>query len=148
MVVMAAFLCGTAKAEQNEILARIGDTRITMSDFQRIIGYYDSEKQKMLKENPVFRATVLQRIVQGMVIAKKAKERGFDKQDAIKEQVELLTNDFLATEYVKREVLDKLKTPDVDLKLYYDTHREEFSTPELIKVRQIFIKVDASANEK
>ena len=148
MVIMFSCFCGTAQAGEDEVLARIGDTKITRSDLQRIVGYYDPEKQKVLRENPTFQATVLQRIVQGMVMARKAKESGLDKQDNIKEQLELLTNDFLATEYVKKEVLDKLKAPETDLKLYYDTHKEEFSTPELIKVRQIFVKVDASANEK
>lgn len=138
---------GFASASEDTVLARIGDRKITMSDFNRMISYYDADKQKALEQNPIFKATILQRIVQGMVLSKIARDKSFDKRADIKEQIDLLSNDFLASQYLTKEVVDKIKVTDDDMKLYYKTHNDELKTPEMVRARHILIMVDKSASE-
>jgi len=147
-VLLLMFVKGSAFAQEDTVLAKIGDTKITMSDYNRIIGYYDEEKQKLLEQNPQFKATIIQRIVQGMVISKIARDNGFDKRSDVKEQLQLLSNDLLASDYLKKEVVAKINVSAEDTQLYYKTHREEFTTPEMVKARHILIKVDKSASEE
>ncbi|MEW6569612.1 MAG: peptidylprolyl isomerase [Nitrospirota bacterium] len=130
---------------EDPVVAKIGDEKITMSDLNRIIGYYDPNQQKLFEQNPQAKSTLLRRIVQGMVISKIAKERGFDRDARIKEQLQLLSNDFLAAEYMKKEVIAKIDVAEEDMKLYFKTHPEEFTTPEMVKARHILIKVDKNA---
>lgn len=137
-----------AFAQEDGVLASIGDKKLTMADFNRIISYYDAEKQKALDQNPVFKATIFQRIVQGMVISKIARDKGFDRRADIKEQLELLSNDFLASEYLKKEVIGKMTFSESDMQLYYKTHQEEFKTPEMVRARHILIRVDKSVSEE
>lgn len=138
----------SALAQEDTVLANVGDKKLTMGDFNRIIGYYDAEKQKALEQNPVYKATILQRIIQGMVIAKIARDTGFDRRPDIKEQLDLLSNDFLASEYLKEEVIGKMEVSENDMQLYYKAHKEEFMTPEMVRARHILIKVDKSASEE
>lgn len=138
---------GLASASEDTVLAKIGDRKITMSDFNRMISYYDADKQKALEQNPVFKATIIQRIVQGMVISKIARDKGFDKRADIKEQIVLLSNDFLASEYLTKEVVDKIKVTEDDMKLYYKMHNDELKTPEMVRARHILVMVDKSASE-
>ncbi len=138
---------GSAFAQGDTVLAKVGDTKITMSDFDRIISFYDAEKQKLLAQNPTFKATILQRIVQGMVLSKIARDKGFDKRPDVKEQIGLLSNDLLATEYLKKEIVEKIDVSENDIQLYYKAHQEEFTTPEMVRARHILIKVDKSASE-
>ncbi len=134
-------------AEEDVLVARIGDRKIMMSDLKRMLSYYDAEKQKLLEQQPQFKATILQRFVQGMVISKIAREKGFDKRPDIKEQIELMTNDLLASQYLQKEVVGKINITEEDMSLYYKTHQEEFRTPEMVRARHILIRVDKSASE-
>jgi len=135
----------SSSADDDIVVAKIGEKKIMMSDFNRMISYYDAEKQSALQQNPIFKATILQRIVQGMVISKTAKDNGFDRRSDIREQIELLSNDFLATEYLKKEVIEKITVTEDDLKLYYKTHQEEFKTPAMVRARHILIRIAATA---
>ncbi|MFN3481104.1 MAG: peptidylprolyl isomerase, partial [Thermodesulfovibrionales bacterium] len=136
-----------AHAEEDVLLAKIGDKKIMMSDLKRMISYYDPEKQKILEQQPQFKATILQRIVQGMVLSKIAKDNGFDKRPDIKEQIELMTNDLLASQYLLKEVVGKINVTEEDISLYYKAHLEEFRTPEMVRARHILVKVEKSAQE-
>jgi peptidyl-prolyl cis-trans isomerase C len=150
-VLLCAFAwTSSAFAGDDAVLATVGSTKITMADFDRIIGYYDAEKQKILDKNPVYKATILQRMVQGMVLSKIARDKGFADRPDVKEQIELMTNDLLAAEYLKKEVVDKIKVTDEDMQLYYKSHQDEFKVPEMIRARHILIKVvsDAPAEYK
>jgi peptidyl-prolyl cis-trans isomerase C len=138
----------SASAERDAILAQIGDNKFMMSDLDRIIGYYDADKQKIIEQQPQLRATLLKRFIQGMVISRIAREKGFEKEPDVKEQLELLSNDLLTTLYVQKEVIDKIHVSDDDMRLYYKMNKDEFTTPEMVRARDIFIKVDKSAPDK
>lgn len=136
-----------ASASEDTLLAKIGDRKITMSDFNRMISYYDADKQKALEQTPIFKATILQRIVQTIVLSKMAHDKGFDKRPDIKEQINLLSNDFLASQYLTKEIVDKIKVTEDDMKLYYKTRQDELKTPETVRARHILIMADKSASE-
>lgn len=138
---------GFASASEDTVLARIGDRKIMMSDFNRMISYYDADKQKALEQNPIFKATILQRIVQAIVLSKMAHDNGFDKRPDIKEQINLLSNDFLASQYLTQEIVNKIKVTENDMKLYYKTRPDELKTPEMVRARHILIMIDKSASE-
>jgi peptidyl-prolyl cis-trans isomerase C len=82
-----------------------------------------------------------------MVLSKIARDKGFDKRPDVKEQIDLLSNDFLAAEYLKKDIVEKIDVSENDMQLYYKAHQEEFTTPEMVRVRHILIKVDKSASE-
>lgn len=147
IIILLLSLINTAAYGEDEVVAKIGERKITMADLNRMIGYYDSEKQKFLEQQPQRKATILRRIVQGIVLSQIARNQGFDKRDDIKEQIELLVNDFIATQYLQKEVIDKIEVTDKDIELYYKAHPEEFKTPEMVRARHILIKVDKSATE-
>jgi parvulin-like peptidyl-prolyl isomerase len=104
----------------------------------------------MLEQQPQLKATIMKRLVQGMVISKIARDKMFDARQDIKEQIDLMTNDFLAREYLKKEVLGGVQVTEEEARLYYKTHLDKFRTPETIKLSQIMVKVQspASAEEK
>jgi peptidyl-prolyl cis-trans isomerase C len=141
---------GKSFAQNSDVVAKIGDKKITLSDFNSVVGYLDSEKQKMLENNPQLKESFLRQVVQTMVISNLAKEKGFDKKPDVKQQLDLFTDNFLANEFLKKEVVQTISIPEDELKSYYDKHKEEFKTPEMVKASHILIKVNpsASAEEK
>ncbi len=145
MFVVIALSCVPVFASDDPVLAKIGDEQIKLSDLNRIIGYYDQNQRKMFQESPQRRETLLRRIVQGRVVGRIAKGKGFEKIDDVKEQLDLLSDDFLSQEYVRREIIAKIDVTEEDTNLYYKTHLNEFRTPEMVKASHILIKVDKSA---
>ncbi len=147
LLLMIVFVQGKAMAKDAEIVAKIGDKNITVADFERILGYVDSERQKLLEKNPQLKEAFLKQIVQSMVIADLAKKKGFDKKADVKDQLKLFSDGFLANEYLKKEVASKMTVSDDDMKLYYDGHKDEFKTPETVRARHILVRVETSASE-
>lgn len=148
LVLAIAFFQGVAFAQNDDIAANIGDNKITVSDFNTIVGYLDAEKQKALEKNPQLKENFLRQIVQSKVISDIAKEKAFDKKPEIKKQLELFADNFLANEFLKREIAEKVSISEDDMKSYYDTHKDEFKTPETVRARHILVKVAPGASEE
>ena len=148
LVLALAFCQGVALAQNGDIAAKIGDDKITVSDFNTIVGYLDAEKQKAIEKNPQLKENFLRQIVQSRVISDIAKEKGFDKKPEIKKQMELFADNFLANEFLKKEIAEKVSISEEDMKSYYDTHKDEFKTPEMARVRHILVKVAPGASEE
>ena len=137
---------GNALAE-DDVLATIGDRKITMSDLDETIGYLDAQRQQMVMQNPQLKEQLLRQIVQSIVLSDLAKKAGYDKKPDIIERLEFYNNSYFANEYLKREVVNTITVSEDDIKSYYDAHMDEFTTPEMVQVRHILIKVDAGASE-
>lgn len=150
LLVIALVICvqGNAFAKDDDVVAKVGNKKLTVRDFNRIIGYFDAERQNMLESNPQLKETVLTQLVQSMVLSDLAKKKGFDKRADIKQQLEFFSESFIATEYLKKEVVQKVTVPENELKQYYDTHPEEFKVPEMVKARHILIRVAPGATEE
>jgi peptidyl-prolyl cis-trans isomerase C len=146
LLLMLLFAPG-ASFSQDALVAKIGEKNITLSDFNKILNFYDPEKLKVIEKNPQVKEQLLQQMVQALVVSQVAKQSGFDAKPDIKEQMELLNNSFIANEYLKREVVQKVTVSDSDVKTYYDTHKDEFKTPETIRARHILFPVEASATD-
>lgn len=138
----------SAVAEEDAVIAKIGATKLRASDLKRIISYNDAGKQKAIEENPQNKVNLLKRFIQAMVIAGIARDKGFDKLPDIKEQVDMFTNDFLANEYIRKEVAAKAAVTEEDVRLYYKVHQDEFAIPEMVRVRHLIISADRTVAEE
>ena len=137
-----------AFADNDAVVANIGDQKITVSDFDKMLGLLDTDKQKLIEKNPQLKEPVLTQFIQSMVVSKLAKEKGFDKIAEVRDQINFFKDNLLASLYIRQEVLGKISIPEEDLKKYYESHKDEFKTPEMVSVRHILVKVDQSAPEK
>jgi peptidyl-prolyl cis-trans isomerase C len=147
LLLVMVFIHGNVSAKDDDVVAKIGDRKITISEFNKMLGYLDSEKQKLIEKNPQLRENLLQQYIQGIVISKLAKKKGFDKNPELKEQLEMVKDNYIAIEYLKKEVTNKVEVSEEDIKAYYESHKDEFKTPEMVKSRHILIKTDPSASD-
>ena len=147
LLLVLVFIHGNAFAKDDDVVAKIGDRKITLSEFNKMLGYLDSEKQKLVEKNPQFKENVLQQYIQRIVISEIAKKKGFDKNPELKEQLELIKDNYIAIEYLKKEVTNKVEVSEEDIKAYYESHKDEFKMPEMVRSRHILIKTDPSASD-
>lgn len=131
-----------------EIIAKIGDKVITKADLDRIISYYPKAQQKNITGNSLKQKEVMERYIQGIVVSRLAKKKGFDKTESIKERLDFIINDYLATQYIQQEVMGKkIDVTDKEAEEYYNKYKEEFTSPEMVKVRHILIKAEKNKPE-
>jgi peptidyl-prolyl cis-trans isomerase C len=135
-------------AGDDTVLAKGGDTRITLSDLNRIIGYYTPEQQEAFKANPENKVKLLRKLVQERILAADARRLGVDKEPAAREQLDILTNNQLASELLKREVADKISVSDEEARIYYLLHKDDYKMPETVRVRHILVNTGKGAKEE
>ncbi|MGA3085510.1 MAG: peptidylprolyl isomerase [Thermodesulfobacteriota bacterium] len=135
-------------AQDKEVLAKIGNKTITVADLNKVISFYDPEQQKVIGQNPQIKENILWQMVRSTVIANVAKKKGFDKKPVIRNQQEMMVNNFLAAMYLQKEIIDKITINDDKARSYYKDHIEVFKTPEMIRARHILIKTEASATDE
>ncbi len=95
-----------------------------------------------------FKETILWQVIQGTVISKIARDKGFDKKPNIRSQQELMINNFLATQYLQKEIIDKIILTEDKAKAYYKAHTETFKSPEMVRARHILIKAEPGASDE
>jgi parvulin-like peptidyl-prolyl isomerase len=137
----------SASAGTEKVLARIGEKIITRADLERILDYNSGDRRKAL-DMPENRIAFLTRIVQSEAVAEIARKSGFDRKEEVSEQVRMLVNDFLASEYLRQEILAKTEVTEENLKLYYKARPYEFISPDTIRARHILVKVSPNASEE
>lgn len=147
LVIITVFV-GSAWAEENEVVAKIGSKKITVSDFNRIIGYFDPQRQQLLESNQQLKETFLKQMIQSMVIAEIAKKEDFDKDPAMNEKWQFYKDSFLANEYLRSKIATQVSVQEEDVKKYYETHRDEFKTPEMVRASHILIRADKNSSEE
>ena len=136
----------SALAGDETVLARAGAVTITLADLNRIIGYYTPEQQEAFRSHPDYKVKLLRKLMHEKILSEEAKRLGLDKDPGVREQIEIMTNDQLASELLKREVADKISVSDKEARTYYQLHRDAYKTPETMRVRHILVKVDKDAD--
>jgi peptidyl-prolyl cis-trans isomerase C len=132
-------------ADPEQVAARIGDQIITVADVQA----------RMNKQQPYVRARYssaerrkefLESLVQFEVLARAARERGYDRDPEVLRAMK----DNMVAQLIKREIDDKLKpadVPEADVKKHLDAHPELLVKPEEVRVSQILVKDRERANK-
>jgi parvulin-like peptidyl-prolyl isomerase len=148
LLLLVTFLPEKTWAENDDVIAKIGNKKITVSDLNRVISYYDSERQKAIEKHPQLKEQVLRQMVHCIVVSERAKKEGFDKRPDVKENLEFFLNNALAYEYLQKEVAGKVTVSEDEMKTYYETNQDKFMTPEAVRARHILIRADRTASEE
>jgi len=151
MVFIIMILPAGLRAEDSSpVLAEIGGVKITQDDYDRQVQAYPEDIQKALRKREDLRKRLLKRIVQIKVLSDIAREKKIDQIPEVRERIKMTIDDLLTKEVLQREVMDKVKVTEEDMREYYRANKDAFGIPEKVKARHILIKVakDASEDEK
>lgn len=143
----ALLSAGVSTPDDDVVLAEFGNIRVTQADYDSTFAYYPEEVQNSIRSNPEFQKRFLTSIVQLRVISDIAREKGLDKIPEIKTRIEVLVNDLLSKEFMKREVLAHISITEEDMRAYYKANSENYMAPETVRARHILVRVPANADE-
>lgn len=142
---LSGFFVVNTYGADDPVVASIGDKKILLSDFNRWTRFGSEESVRSLEQDPKRRDALLRQIVNSMVVSEKAREEGFDRRPDIKENMELLINNFLTIEYLDKAVAQKVEVDEKEIRRFYEESKSRFEVPEKVRARHILIKVDRTA---
>ena len=132
----------SARAEERDVLAKVGNRIITRSEFDQLLKKKGEPKDKQTEIG------LVTNMVQTIALGDAARKKGIDKRQDIKISIELTIDSLLANELIKEEVLDKITVTEEEARKYFEAHRDQFKVPERARFRQILIKSDKSASDE
>lgn len=128
--------------QENEILAKIGDQEITVTEFEETINSY-SPYLRQKYNSPEMRKQKLEEMVEFELLALEAKELGYDKdpniQEAVKQQL---------VRELQEEILSGIKLEDIteqEARAYYDDHPDKYHKPPQVRVAHIVLSDQTQA---
>ncbi len=136
-----------AISTDDPVVAKIGNKMIMKSDFERWISFGSEQTRVALEKDPKRRASMLRQIITSMVIADQARKEGFSQRQDIKENMELLINNFLTIEYFDKVIAQKIEVKDKHIRQYYEENKSKFKVPARVRARHILVKVNRTAPE-
>jgi len=129
---------GQSQADLDAVLAKIGDTEITVGEFQDRINRqspyirarYTSKEQKL---------EFLDSLIRFEVLAKEALRRGFDKDpDVIRTMKQVMIQKLMKDQFETKLSPDSIK--EDDMRAYFKEHRNDYNKPEEVRVSAIIVK--------
>ena len=143
-VLMGALAFLTAGALQPvsaaPVVLEIGTQKYTKDDVAKIIP--PENRDKILEANY---EQVLEQFAKSQLLYQAAVKQGLDKDPAVKEQLEAISKQVIASEYNKRLV--EQKVTEAAMKKAYDAEYANKPAPEKIRARHILVSTEDKAKE-
>lgn len=135
--------------QEKIVLARIGQVVVTLQDFQdelRIYGRSAKFKERLLTLTPEGKRKILKAMISERLLFKAALDERTRLDRVEEKRLERMRRNLLARKYLKDRLALEPLTEEV-LKRYWSSHRAEFKTPEMRRVRQIVVRTRSEAEE-
>lgn len=120
-----------------EVVAQIGDEKITEEDIEEIISHIPAQYRSKYS-SPQGRSEIVEGLVEMKMLAWEARRRGIDKQDDVQLKIGYIIDQTLAKE-LENGLKKSVKADDADIEEYYREHLDKYATPERVKARHILV---------
>jgi peptidyl-prolyl cis-trans isomerase C len=126
------------KLSQDErIVVQVNDFALTVRDFVSLMKSYPKKSKE----------AVLNDWIEQKLVDREALDRHYEKQKDFKEMVDRYEDQILKNTFINRVIVPQVVLSDEELKSYYLTHQESFRKPTLLKIQQITVKTEDSAQD-
>lgn len=151
--------------EDRQVVAQIGDEKITVADFDRMLtemierrigmeaGLSAEEAQSARKEmhdqfnDPQARTQQLQQFVAARVLADQARKGGLHELAAFRAQMSDLADQLLATRLMLDEIPKRATVTAEDVERYYEANKAEYADAAKISIAHVLCDSEEKANE-
>ncbi len=153
-IILIALLtaCDDKKAERKEftvdeasIIATVESEPITLEQVQNEMRYRGGHIPGRFASLES-REALLDEIIHFEVLAQKAKAAGYENDPEIKAALKKMMVRKFRQDYLEK-LLHKQRVTNLDVQNYYQEHREEFSTPDMVRAAIISIKFNAKDDQ-
>jgi peptidyl-prolyl cis-trans isomerase C len=151
LAVFATFVAkgdaATSKKKANDpVLARVGDTVVTKSDYEARLAELPPQYKSQFT-TPEQKKAFIDRLLEERIWLETAKKAGVDQRPDIKKQFENYRRDTLIRTYLGEAMAKAPPPSDSLIAAYYASHPQEFTAEEQVTVRQIQVADEKTANQ-
>jgi DNA-directed RNA polymerase subunit F len=139
----AAGPLGLTPEEASQVLARVGDRTITVGDYATALAHMD-QFDRMRFQAPERRKELLSEMIDVMLLADEAREKGYDKDPETEEEIRQVLRDAVLAK-AREGIPAPNDIPAEEVRAYYDAHRGDFRDPERRRISLIVLGSDAAA---
>ncbi len=126
-----------------QVLARVGDHTITLADYTAALQHMD-QFDRLRFQAPDRRKELLHEMIDVMLLADEARERGYDKDPQAEEEVRQILRDAVR-EKARRTAPAPADIPAAEVADYYQAHKADFHDPERRRVSAIVLASASAA---
>jgi DNA-directed RNA polymerase subunit F len=134
---------GLTPEEASQVLARVGERTITVGDFAATLAHMD-QFDRMRFQAPERRKELLREMIDVVLLADEAREKGYDKDPEAEEEIRQILRDAVL-EKAREGAPSPSEIPAEEVRAYYDAHRADFRDPERRRVSLIVLAGDAGS---
>jgi peptidyl-prolyl cis-trans isomerase C len=127
--------------EPGDHIAIVGDTPISTKQYEDALKALGAQGESVAS-NPELRRKFVDHLVNSKLVAQKARQEGFEKDQRFQDRLKDMTEQLLAGEYMDR-TLDKQLTESA-VRRYFDDHKLAFSKRE-VKASHILVPTEDEA---
>jgi peptidyl-prolyl cis-trans isomerase C len=129
---------------QNAVLAKIGNVTISEKDLNDLANAIP-ERYRDLYMNPEAKQKTLDYVINIYVLAAEAEKQNLDKAPEIQKLLDFTRKDLLARIYLDRLSKDLKPPSEQEAKAYFETYKDQFSTPESVHLHHILVNTEKEA---
>jgi len=137
--------CAKQGEQKGSYLAKVGKIKITNADLEREMENLPPFAQKIF-EGREGKEKFLNELVKKELLYQEATKQGLDKDPEYVQKVEDFKKITLIGKLLEKEIEERTKVTDEDVKKYYDEHKEDFSPSSQIRLNLIRLKTEDEAD--
>ncbi|HMK34604.1 MAG TPA: peptidyl-prolyl cis-trans isomerase [Desulfomonilaceae bacterium] len=145
-MVIAAGAPYACAADNNQVLAKIGDQSLSEADLKDMANAIP-ERFRPISMTPEGRQKILEYMVNVYIMSGEAEKEGLDKTPEVQKMLQLTKKDLLARLYFEKAMKDTPVPTEEDAKAYFEKNRAQFVTPETVHLHHILVKTDKEAKD-
>ena len=135
--------CGRVPVEEEEVLVTIGDTRITVSDFEeRVANLPEMYREIAQRRKDLY----IREIINDTLLYQEAVRKGLDRDEEVQRVIEEAARKILIAKLLETEVDSVLEITDEEVEAYYEENRHRYMTPEVMRASHILLNSLEDAN--
>jgi peptidyl-prolyl cis-trans isomerase C len=138
------FSSGCGRSSDAEVLARVGSYKITVGSFNDRIAHLPERYQKVVEKR---KKEFLEEVINDTLLYQEALRKGLEKDDDTVKVIEEAKKKILIARLLKDEVDDKLDITQEEVLEVYNGNKEDYMTPEIMRVSHILVQSNEDAEK-
>ena len=146
-----AFSCETGESQKSGVIATIGPDTITIMDVDQMVSAIPRPHRFEYKSEQALNDLV-QSMIDWKLMANEAVKMGLDREANVKTELETMkdkpasqADQLLANIYIKMKQKELEEIPETEMRKYYDTHQQEYTIPERVKIERVIYRDEDTA---
>jgi peptidyl-prolyl cis-trans isomerase C len=143
-LLVAVAACGERAEKNSKALAVINGKEITLSEFElRWSQLPEYTRKKYVGAEG--RKRFLDELIDREILLQEARRRGIDRERTLLERLERFKERSLLDVLMREEIDSRVTVTTEEIKAYFDSNRDTFSTPDELRAAHILVRTEAEA---